>query len=237
MVSEVASKAHQNLGGHRDTLPQRPIKSWGDIEMLFMACFFEDDLTIYMHMLLSIKQWHEDSLKDFVHMFWKLALWSHYIMTEKILVERCWHNLLTTILVHLGLLNVVSRGNSVSKASKKKSWSLGSRQKKIGLLDATDRPSRIKSNRTRKKPWMKRRNLQQAHNQLRMAHPLAAKTYSFEDDIVNPWFDLLKKSSKLKLQEIRCPNEVGKVRDSNYYKYHGNLRHPTKNYYSFKDIL
>lgn len=41
----------------------------------------------------------------------------------------------------------------------------------------------------------------------------------------------------LKFPEIRCLNEIGRVRDSNYYKYHMKLGHATKRCYRLKDIL
>lgn len=63
------------------------------------------------------------------------------------------------------------------------------------------------------------------------------KTYSFKNDIVDTWFHLLEKSSKLKLPKIRHPDEVGTLGDSNYCKYHRMLGHPTKNCYFLKDIL
>lgn len=36
------------------------------------------------------------------------------------------------------------------------------------------------------------------------------------------------KNGKLKLPKIRCSDEVGKVRDPNYYKYYKMLGHPIK---------
>jgi len=50
-------------------------------------------------------------------------------------------------------------------------------------------------------------------------------------------FKLLKKSNKLKLSEARRPKEVGKTDDPSYCLYHRMLRHPTKNYYIFKDVI
>ena len=50
-------------------------------------------------------------------------------------------------------------------------------------------------------------------------------------------FKLLQKSNKLKLPEIRRPEEVGKSDDPSYCLYHRMLGHPTKNSYVFKDVL
>ena len=50
-------------------------------------------------------------------------------------------------------------------------------------------------------------------------------------------FKLLQKSNRLKLPEIRHPEEVGKTDDPSYCLYHRMLGHPTKNCYIFKDVL
>ena len=67
--------------------------------------------------------------------------------------------------------------------------------------------------------------------------PRANKSYSFKDEHVVSLFKLLQKSNRLKLLKIRCPEEVGKTDDPNYYLYHKILGHSTKNCYIFKDVL
>ena len=44
-------------------------------------------------------------------------------------------------------------------------------------------------------------------------------------------------SNKLKLLEIRWPEEVRKTNNPSYCLYHRMLGHPTKNCYIFKDVL
>ena len=65
----------------------------------------------------------------------------------------------------------------------------------------------------------------------------ANKLYSFKVEHVVSLFKLLQKSNKLKLSELRCPEEVGRTEDPNYCLYHKMLGHPTKNCYIFKDVL
>ena len=67
--------------------------------------------------------------------------------------------------------------------------------------------------------------------------PRGNKTYSFKDEHVVSLFKLLQKSNRLKLLEIRRPEEVGKKKDPNYCLYHRMLGHPTKNCYILKDVL
>ena len=63
------------------------------------------------------------------------------------------------------------------------------------------------------------------------------KLYSFKDEHMVSLFKLLQKSNRLKLLEIRRPEEVGKTVDPNYYLYHRMLGHPTKNCYIVKDVF
>jgi len=69
------------------------------------------------------------------------------------------------------------------------------------------------------------------------SQPRGNKSYSFKDEHVVSLFKLLQKSNRLKLSEIRFPEEVGKTDDPNYCLYHRMLGHPTTNCYIFKDIL
>ena len=62
------------------------------------------------------------------------------------------------------------------------------------------------------------------------------KQYSFKDEQVVSTFHLLQKGSKLKLPEVRRPNEVGHTNDPNYYLFHKMVHHPTK-YFILKDKI
>jgi len=57
------------------------------------------------------------------------------------------------------------------------------------------------------------------------------------DEHVVSLFKLFQKSNKLKLSEVRRPEEVGKTDDPSYCLYHKILEHPTKNCYIFKDVI
>ena len=65
----------------------------------------------------------------------------------------------------------------------------------------------------------------------------ANKLYYFKVEQVVSLFKLLQKSNKLKLPEIRWPEEVGKTDDLSSCLYHRMLGHPTKNCYIFKDVF
>jgi len=69
------------------------IKTWTDLEKLFLARFFEDDTEISVPTLLVAKQKKGESIKTFIKKFWSIALRCTSGMTQSILVETCHHNL------------------------------------------------------------------------------------------------------------------------------------------------
>ena len=50
-------------------LPASLIKTWADLEKLFLARFFEDDSEISVSTLLAVKQKKEESIKTFIERF------------------------------------------------------------------------------------------------------------------------------------------------------------------------
>ena len=61
------------------------------------------------------------------------------------------------------------------------------------------------------------------------------KQYSFKDEQVVTIFHLLQKNGKLKLPEVRHPNEVGRTNDPNYCLFHRMVHHPTNKCFVFKE--
>ena len=63
------------------------------------------------------------------------------------------------------------------------------------------------------------------------------KVYSFKDEQVVIIFHLLHKGNKLKLPEVRWPNEVGRTNDANYCLFHKMVHHPTSKFFILKDKI
>ena len=64
-----------------------------------------------------------------------------------------------------------------------------------------------------------------------------SKHYSFKDDQVVTIFHLLHKGNKMKLPDVRRPNEIGRTNDPKYYLYHRMIHHPTDKCYVLKDRI
>ena len=50
------------------------IKTWADLEKVFLACFFEDNTRISVPTLLATRQKRGESIKQFVERFQSMAL-------------------------------------------------------------------------------------------------------------------------------------------------------------------
>jgi len=61
--------------------------------------------------------------------------------------------------------------------------------------------------------------------------------YSFKDEQVVTIFHLLHKGNKLKLPEVRWPNEVGRTNKPTYCLFHSVVHHPTSRCYVLKDKI
>jgi len=69
------------------------IKTWADLEKLFLAHFLKDDAEISVPTLLATKQKKGESIQTFVERFRSMALCCPSGMTQFMLVETCRHNL------------------------------------------------------------------------------------------------------------------------------------------------
>jgi len=63
------------------------------------------------------------------------------------------------------------------------------------------------------------------------------KQYSFKDEQVVTIFYLLQKGNKLKLPEVRHPNEVGRTNDPNYCLFYMMVHHSTNKCFVLKDKI
>jgi len=69
------------------------IKIWADLEKLFLACFFEDDIEILVPTLLAAKQKKGEFIKTIAKRFRSMALHCPSGITQSKLVKTCHHDL------------------------------------------------------------------------------------------------------------------------------------------------
>ena len=225
-------------------LPAGSIKTWADLEKLFLAHFFEDDLEISVQLTLQPSRRKESLLKLLSKDF------------------RAWHSPIPAAWPSLHWLRhiaIICKLSSSLKwewlsAALGSSWSYkANMRKKLYKVTAEEKDSRPRPDRPMRRALesssLPRRRYTLATNVKSPLKPQpvrggeafgqarANKLYSFKNEHVVSLFKLLQNGNKLKLPEARCPEEVGKIDDPSYCIYHRILGHPTKNCYIFKDVL
>jgi len=93
-------------------LPAGSIKTWANLEKLFLTCFIKDDTEVAMLILLATKQKKRESIKAFVERFQSMTLHCPTGISQSTLVETCCHNLQTAHLaqIHLKAAGVIRQG-------------------------------------------------------------------------------------------------------------------------------
>jgi len=79
-------------------------QKWDNLKKLFLARFFKDDTKTSVPTLLAPKQKKEKSIKTFVERFQSMVLCCPSGMTQSTLVETCHHNLQTSLLTQMGVV-------------------------------------------------------------------------------------------------------------------------------------
>ena len=83
--------------------PAGSIKTWANLEIFFLARFFEYDTEISVLTLLTNNQKKGESIKTFIERIQSVALRCPSGMTQSILVETCRHNLQISLLAQMGV--------------------------------------------------------------------------------------------------------------------------------------
>ena len=226
-------------------LPDGSIKTWVDLEKLFLPRFFEDDTEISVPTLFVAKQKKRESINIFVERFRSMVLRCPSGMTQTTLVETCHHNLQTSLLMQMGVgecrtwKQLVLQGVQVEeiiakvRAEEKENKSRPDKPTWIAP-ELSPQPRRRDTLTTEVKSPSK---TQSVRGGMARGQACANKLYSFKDEQMVSLFKLLQKSNKLKLSEVRRLEEVGKTNDPSYCLYHRMLGYPIKNCYIFNDIL
>ena len=155
-------------------------------------------------------------------------------MTQVTLVETCRHNLQTSLLAQIGVVEsrtwkqLIQQGEQAEEIVAR----VRTEENKPRLERSTRRAPDISLQAKRKdnlaaetKSPVKSQPVKGSGSS---SQPRANKQYSFKDEHVDSLFKLLNRSNRLKLPEARRPEEVGKTDNPNYCMYHRMLGHPTR---------
>jgi hypothetical protein len=91
------------------------IKSWIDLEKLFLTRFFDDDTEVSMATLMEEKQKKGESISDFVKRFRNKSLHCRDTISESSLLEMCRNNISIRVLSRMGAVKANSWKELVSQ--------------------------------------------------------------------------------------------------------------------------
>ena len=234
------------------------IDSWEQLERVFLDRFYSTRHTMSMMELTNNKQWGNESVVDYINQWRSLSLDCKDRLSEISIVEMCIQGM------HWGLLYILhgikprtfeelatsAHGIELSIAShgstnppileeSKKEVRKNDRNAKVSLKDpmAVNAAEvkvprrRANANEKRLEGWQKN----EVHRLTFKEHE--QKVYPFLDEDVPNILEQLLQLKLIELPECRRPEDIGKVDDSNYCKYHRIIGHPIQKYFVFKEQI
>jgi hypothetical protein len=201
-----------------------------------------------MAKLFEAKQTEKESIKDFIERFRNLSLLCPPGMPLSMLLQTCRYNFLYRIEKLMGSVKAHSWKELVEQAEiAEKSANRAEPSVPKSKWNFTDKNrDRVQSSQSKGKETMviempkgtsslpQKTGSGGGSNQ--ESRP-PQRQYSFKEEQVVTIFHLLNKGNKLKLPEVKRPEEVGRVNDPNYCLYHRMVHHPTTRCYILKDKI
>lgn len=185
--------------------------------------------------LLATKQKKKESVQYFIKRFCNISLQCPHGMPQKSLVKTCRHNISVNILAMVGAVKSHTRKELVIQAE--------NAGKIACRLEAEEGGSPRRNNSGTPQLSQSKRKETIVVNTPDPVKPPPSRTplpripqkqYSFKDEYTVTIFNLLIKNNILKLSEVKHSEEVRKVDDINYCRYHRIISYPTKNCYILK---
>ena len=227
MVPKIRTRIYQDLA---------------DMERLFLARFFDDDTEVSMSTLLAEKQKKGKSTSDFVKRFRNRSLHSREAISEATLLEMCQNNISIKVLSKMGAVE--------TRSWKELVWQGEQAEIILKRMEAEESQPKRGSDRQgppRSSPQSKGKDVMAVETTSSPkvpqkqkgapSDPRFQKHYDFKGEQVMTIFKSLLKGKKIKLPEIRRPEDASKTDDPNYCLYHRMVHHTTQDCYILKDKI
>ena len=195
-----------------------------------------------MSTLLAEKQKKGESTSDFVKRFRNRSLHSREAISEATLLEMCRNNISIKVLSKMGAVEtrswkeLVWQGEQAEIILKR----IESEEPQPQQNSDKQRPSRSSSNSKGKDVLAIETTVSSKAPQKQKgtgSEPRFQKHYDFKEDQVVTIFKSLLKGKKIKLPEVRRPEDANKTDDPNFCLYHRMVNHATKECYILKDKI
>ena len=239
-------------------LEPESIDSWEQLEREFLNRFYSTRRTVGMMELTNTKQWQDEPVVDYINRWRSLSLDCKDRLSEISAVEMCIQGMHWGLLyilqgikprtfeelatrAHDMELSIASRGstNPPIPEENRREVRRNDRNAKVSLKDPMvvstaeiKVPRRgAKANEEQFEGWQK--------NEVRRLtfKEREQKVYPFPDEDVPNILEQLLQLKLIELPECRRPEDMGKVDDPNYCKYHRIIGHPIQKCFVFKEQI
>ncbi|KAL0366237.1 UNVERIFIED_CONTAM: hypothetical protein Sradi_3513800 [Sesamum radiatum] len=240
-------------------LEPESIDNWDEMEKKFLNRFYSTRRTVSMIELTNARQWKDEPVVDYINRWCSLSLNCKDKLSEASAIEMCIQGM------HWGLLYILQGIKSrnfeelatrahdmeLSIANHKTAFPIDDQRKDKKDLKRSEKfakpstkesmaikiaPIKISSNSKKKS---EKSEDQRAINDRRrpILKELQEKEYPFPDSDVPYIFNELLERKLIELPESKRPDEVGRVNDPKYCKYHRVVSHPIERCFVVKEKI
>ncbi|CAL9004722.1 unnamed protein product [Prunus brigantina] len=227
-------------------LESESLDSWDQMEREFLNRFYSTRRTVSMIELTNTKQWKDEPVVDYINRWRSLSLDCKDRLLEISAVEMCIQGM------HWGLLYILQgiKPRTFEELATLKHEPVIEHKKKV-FGQKTDKPVKkptkeimtintvpVKISTRDKKSEVKRmESSREVDRRRRTLKELEEKTYPFPDsDVAGMLEDLLEKKV-IELPECKRPEEMNRVNDPKFCKYHRIVSHPVEKCFVLKELI
>ncbi|KAL4650239.1 hypothetical protein ACB092_01G073000 [Castanea dentata] len=196
-------------------LEPESIDGWDQLEREFLNRFYSTRRTVSMMELTNTKQWKDEPVVNYISRWRSLSLDCKDRLSEISAVEMCIQGM------HWDFCTSY-KGNTKSNA--RHSMNVNSAPVKIST-------GNVKANEKRPEGGQRRETRRSSLKEWEQ------KVYPFLDADILEMLEQLLNLKLIELPECKRPEEVGKVDDPNYCKYHRIISHPIQKCFVLKELI
>ncbi|KAK4566285.1 hypothetical protein RGQ29_002502 [Quercus rubra] len=255
----VCSLKGNAFGWYTDLEPES-IDSWEQLEREFLNRFYSTRRTVSMMELTNTKQWKDEPVVDYIHRWRSLSLDCKDRLSEISAVEMCIQGMHWGLLyilqgikprtfeelatrAHDMELSISSHGNMKppvpEERKERREVRKNDKNVKSNIKDSMNiNPTPVKiSTRNVKANEKRLEGGQQREMRRSSLKEWEQKVYPFLDADMPKMLEQLLKLQLIVLPECKRPEEMGKVDDPNYCKYHRIISHPIQKCFVLKELI